>query len=114
MTIVEYRFKFAYTTVTFHFTFDNVLSLDEFINALKTKIYADFHIRDDLIIEIVEAGLNADNYTAEMAPAITPSITSFKNVFINRSADNLSFYVRVKTINGIVLQTFQNMQRLIG
>ena len=83
MTLVTYTFKFAFTSVTISYSFDNNLPISQFINNITNQVYVDFDIRQDLIVEIVEAGLNTNQYSSEMAPAVAVSNISFKNYYIN-------------------------------
>ena len=111
MTNVEYTFKFAYTSIVVHYNFNNSMTMWEFINHICHKVFIDFDIRNDLTIEIVEAGINTNqHHDAEMANAIQPSNISFRNFYINRSPENLSFYIRVKTCNNNVIRDVTNMQ----
>jgi len=109
MPEVEYTFKFAYTEVVVRYTFDNAITTTDFITLIKNKARNDFQVRNDVDIDIVETGLNTDDYAAEMAPSVTPTTISFKNAYINRTPDNLSFYIRVKTYNNNVIRDFNNM-----
>lgn len=110
MTIVEHNFKIAFTTATIRYAFDNAIGLEEFINFIIENLRIEFRFRPDLIVEIVEAGLNTEEYSSEMAPALVPSSISFKNYYINRLTEDLSFYIRVKTPNNNVLTNLQDMQ----
>jgi hypothetical protein len=110
MTVVTYTFKFAFTQVTINYSFDNVLTMSQFINNITNQVYVDFDIRQDLTIEIVEAGLNTNQYISEMAPSVALSDVSFKNYYINRTPNDLSFYIRVKTPNNNVVQQIENMR----
>lgn len=112
MTIVEYNFKIAYTGVTMRYYFDNTLPIKTFIQNIINHVFVDFDIRNDLTVEIVEAGLNTNEYESEMAPALESSDISFKNFYINRSPDDLSFYIRIKTPNNNVLRVLEQMQRV--
>ena len=110
MTIVEHNFKIAFTTATIRYAFDNAIGLEEFINFIIENLRIEFRFRPDLIIEIVEAGLNTEEYSSEMAPALVPSSISFKNYYINRLTEDLSFYIRVKTPNNNVLTNLEDMR----
>ena len=110
MTVVEHNFKVAFTDATIRYAFDNAITLEEFIRFIIENLRTDFRFRPDLIIEIVEAGLNTEEYTSEMAPALEPSSISFKNYYINRLTEDLSFYIRVKTPNNNVLTNLANMR----
>lgn len=111
MTIVEYNFKFAYTGITVRYSFDNMVTMTEFINLIVNRAIIEFSICNNLTVEIVEAGLNTNNYDSEMAPQLNPIDTSFKNFYINRTPNDLSFYIRVKTQNNNVIRNLQNMQQ---
>ena len=110
MTVVTYTFKFAFTQVTISYSFDNNLSITQFINNITNQVYVDFDIRQDLTVEIVEAGLNTNQYSSEMAPAVALSDVSFKNYYINKTPNDLSFYIRVKTPNNNIVQQIENMR----
>jgi hypothetical protein len=105
----SYYFKFAYTTITNRYSFDTNISMADFIDLIKSKIYVDFDVNNELIVEIVEAGLNTSNYESEMAPAVVSSDISFKNYYVNRNTENLAFYIRLKTKNGNIVQHLENI-----
>jgi hypothetical protein len=111
MTIVEHNFKFTFTSETIRYSFNNLITIEEFIYFIIENIRNEFRIRPDLIIEIVEAGLNTEECSSEMAHALQPSCISFKNYYINRNTDNLSFYIRVKTLNNSLLVNLSQMQQ---
>ena len=109
MTFMKrYNFKFIYTGVTIRYKFDNTITMAEFIHNITHQAKIDFDIRNDLNMEIVEAGLNTDNRSAEMAPAIRPSNIPFKYFYINRNLDDLSFYIRIRTPNGTIMRGLEN------
>jgi len=110
MTVVTYNFKFAFTAVTVNYSFDNVISMTDFINNITNNVFVDFDIRQDFVIEIVESGQNTNLYSSEMAPSLDLSNISFKNYYINRTPNDLSFYIRVKTPNNNVVQDIENMR----
>ena len=110
MTVVTYTFKFAFTPVMVSYSFDNIITMDEFINNIKNNVFVDFDIRQDFIIEIVESGQNTNLYSSEMAPSLELSNISFKNYYINRTPNDLSFYIRVKTPNNNLVQDIENMR----
>jgi len=114
MTFPEFIFKFAYTDVTIRYCFDTTKTISEFINYIINNVYIDFDIRNDLIVEIIEAGKNTNQYESEMAPALLPSSIVFKNYYSNQNLHELSFYIRVKTRNNNVIRQVQQMRRENG
>jgi len=83
----------------------------EFINYIINNVYIDFDVRNDLIIEIIEAGQNTNYYESEMAPALLPSSIAFKNYYANKNMNELAFYIRVRTRNNNVIRQLQQMRR---
>jgi hypothetical protein len=110
----EYSFKFAFTSVTIRYWVDPSWTMERFVRDIKHQIYCDFDIRNDLLIEIVEAGQNTDQYSSEFAPAIqdSPNIP-FESYLANRTSDDIAFYIRVKTHSNNVL-TYEPQRRLQG
>ena len=111
MTFPEFNFKFAYTDITIKYSFDVTKTMEEFINYIINKIYVDFDIRNDLIVEIVETGQNTNEYDSEMAPFIQTSNVAFKNFYKNKKYEDLTFYIRVKTRNNNIIRILQQMRR---
>ena len=110
MTFPKFNFKFAYTDVTIRYCFDTTKTMTEFINCIINKVYIDFDIRNDLLVEIVEAGQNTNQYESEMAHRLLPSSIVFKNYYANKNMNGLSFYIRVKTKNNNVIRQLQQMR----
>jgi hypothetical protein len=111
MVFPEFNFKFTYTDIVIRYLFDTNKTMAEFINYIINNVYIDFDVRNDLIIEIIEAGQNTNQYESEMAPALLPSSIAFKNYYANKNMNELAFYIRVKTRNNNVIRQVQQMRR---
>ena len=85
MVFPEFNFKFTYTDIVIRYLFDTNKTMAEFINYIINNVYIDFDVRNDLIIEIIEAGQNTNQYESEMAPALLPSSIAFKNYYANKN-----------------------------
>ena len=93
MIYLTFDFKILYTTKTLSITFDNELSICQFIN--KTlQICSEQLLIDNYNYEIVEAGQydNINSPYPELAPAIISSQKSLKEVYNNFR--EISFYLR--------------------
>jgi len=92
----NFRFKLAYTEQTQNYIINSNISVRNFIETIKNNVKRDFNLRDNEIIEIIEAcnPNNINGIDAEMAPALGPTNASVKQIFGNRH-NNISFYIRV-------------------
>ena len=93
MIYLTFDFKILYTTKTLSITFDNELSICQFIQ--KTlQICSEQLLIDNYNYEIVEAGQydNINSPYPELAPAIISSQKSLKDVYNNFR--EISFYLR--------------------
>jgi hypothetical protein len=93
MIYLTFDFKILYTTKTLSITFDNELSICQFIH--KTiQICSEQLLIDNYNYEIVEAGQydNINSPYPELAPAIISSEKSLKDVYNNFR--EISFYLR--------------------
>jgi hypothetical protein len=93
MIYLTFDFKILYTTKTVSITFDNELSICQFIN--KTlQICSEQLLIDNYNYEIVEAGQydNINSPYPELAPPIISSQKSLKDVYNNFR--EFSFYLR--------------------
>ena len=63
-----------------------------------------YNIRNNLLIEIIEA--DQDYEPPELAHPIESSNIIFKNLFPRRNSDNLSFYIRLKNMNDLIVTNF--------
>ena len=93
MIYLTFDFKILYTTKTVSISFDNELSVCQFIQ--KTlQICSEQLLIDNYNYEIVEAGQydNINSPYPELAPAIISSQKSLKDVYNNFR--EISFYLR--------------------
>jgi hypothetical protein len=93
MIYLTFDFKILYTTKTVSISFDNELSVCQFIQ--KTlQICSEQLLIDNYNYEIVEAGQydNINSPYPELAPAIISSQKSLKDVYSNFR--EISFYLR--------------------
>ena len=93
MIYLTFDFKILYTTKTLSISFDNEISICQFIN--KTlQICSEQLLIENYNYEIVEAGQydNINSPYPELAPAIISSEKSLKEVYNNFK--EFSFYLR--------------------
>ena len=94
MSQLTYTFKLVYTTDTKEYSFDQTISVTEFLTDIRAKAIVDFNLLD---VEIVECGQydNVNGRNPELAPALQDSATRIDHLYNPQST---AFYIRPITI----------------